>query len=150
MSETKIVVEEKRIDLSLNEIEATIVLGTSGPQGPRGSQLLSGASEPSPVIGLIGDHYIQVNSGKLYGPKTSSGWGEGVTVNPIDPESLGYVHVQLSPETQWNIIHPLVFVPNIVVVDSEGEVVEGFYEYLDENNIRATFSNPISGKAYLS
>jgi hypothetical protein len=150
MSETKIVVEERRIDLSLNEIEATIVLGTSGPQGPRGSQVLSGASVPSPVIGLIGDHYIQTSSGKLYGPKTSSGWGEGVPINAIDPESLGYVHLQLTPATQWNILHPLQFVPNIVVVDLEGEVVEGFYEYLDENSIRATFSNPFSGKAYLS
>jgi hypothetical protein len=150
MSESKIIVKDTRINLSLNEIEATIVLGNSGPQGPRGSQLLSGASDPSPVIGLVGDHYVQTSQGKLFGPKTSSGWGEGVYIGANDPENLGQVHIQLSPSTQWDITHTLQFVPNIVVVDPEGEVVEGFYEYLDTNNIRATFSNPLSGKAYLS
>lgn len=150
MSEAKVIIEEKRIDLHLNEVEATVVLGSSGPQGPRGSQVLSGASDPSPVIGLIGDHYIQTSSGRLFGPKTSSGWGEGVPIGGLDPENLGYVHVQLSPATQWNIIHTLDFVPNIVVVDLEGKVVEGFYEYIDDNTIRATFSDDFSGKAYLS
>jgi hypothetical protein len=150
MSETKIVIEERRIDLNLNQVEATVVLGSSGPQGPRGTQVLSGASDPSPVIGLIGDHYIQTSSGKLFGPKTSSGWGEGVYIGVNDPENLGYIHVQLSPATQWNIFHTLEFVPNIVVVDLEGKVVEGFYEYLEDNHIRATFSDDFSGKAYLS
>jgi hypothetical protein len=150
MSESKILIKDQRIKLSLNEVEACVVLGNSGPQGPRGSQLLSGASEPSPVIGLIGDFYVETSTGKLFGPKTSSGWGEGVYIGANDPNNLGQVHIELTPSTQWDISHTLQFVPNIVVVDPEGEVVEGFYEYLDDNNIRATFSNPISGKAYLS
>jgi hypothetical protein len=150
MSESKIIIKDQRVNLSLNEIEASIVLSNSGPQGPRGTQLLSGASEPSPVIGLVGDFYVETNTGKLFGPKTSSGWGEGVYIGANDPNNLGQVHVELAPSTQWDISHTLQFVPNIVVVDPEGEVVEGFYEYLDDNNIRATFSNPISGKAYLS
>jgi len=150
MSESKIIIKDQRVNVSLNEIEASIVLSNSGPQGPRGTQLLSGASEPSSVIGLVGDHYVETSIGKLFGPKTSSGWGEGVYIGINDPNNLGQVHIELSPSTQWNISHTLKFVPSIVVVDSEGEVVEGFYEYLDDNNIRATFSNPISGKAYLS
>jgi hypothetical protein len=150
MSESKIVIKDQRINLSLNEIQASIVLGNYGPQGPRGSQLLSGVNDPSPVIGLIGDFYVETSTGKLFGPKTSSGWGEGVPIGENDPNNLGQVHIELTPSTQWEISHTLRFVPNIVVVDSEGEVVEGFYEYLDESNIRATFSNPISGKAYLS
>jgi len=150
MSESKVIIKDQRINLSLNEIEATIVLGNSGPQGPRGSQLLSGTSDPSPVIGLIGDHYVQTSEGKLFGPKTSSGWGEGVYIGINDPNNLGQIHVQLAPSTQWDIVHTLPFVPNIVVVDLEGESVEGFCEYLDEKNIRMTFSEPLSGKAYLS
>lgn len=150
MSESKIILQDQRISISLEEVEATIVLGNSGPQGVRGTQLLSGASDPSPVIGLVGDHYVQTNEGKLFGPKTTSGWGEGVFIGNNDPNNLGQVHIELYPSTQWNIEHTLKFVPSIVVVNPEGEVVEGFYEYIDDNNIRATFSSPISGKAYLS
>jgi hypothetical protein len=138
------------VRVSIDGSDVVVSLGTAGPQGPRGSQLLSGASDPSPVIGLIGDHYVATTSGKLFGPKTSSGWGEGVFIGVNDPSNIGQAYIQLSPSTQWDISHTLQFVPNIVVVDPEGEVVEGFYEYINENNIRATFSSPISGTAYLS
>jgi hypothetical protein len=138
------------VRVNIDGSDVVVSLATAGPQGPRGSQLLSGASDPSSVIGLIGDHYVATNSGKLFGPKTSSGWGEGVFIGVNDPSNIGQAFIQLSPSTQWDISHTLQFVPNIVVVDPEGEVVEGLYEYLDDNNIRATFSNPISGKAYLS
>jgi hypothetical protein len=150
MAEVKVTVNDTPMNLTVEETEAVIYLGVSGPQGPRGSQLLSGEGDPSPVIGLIGDHYIQTSNGKLFGPKTSSGWGEGVYIGANDPNNLGQVFVQLAPSTQWNITHTLQFVPNIVIVDSEGVVIEGFYEYIDENEIQATFSEAISGTAYLS
>jgi predicted phage tail protein len=50
----------------------------------------------------------------------------------------------------WNISHNLGFVPNITVVDSSGEVVEGSYEYPNATTVRLTFDGAFSGKAYLS
>lgn len=139
-----------RVEIAVCEQDVVILTGESGPQGPRGSQLLSGDGDPSISIGLIGDQYINTDTGYLFGPKTSSGWGVGVPLGNNDPDDLGQVYTQTSPSTVWNIVHTLTFVPNIIIVDSEKNVVEGSYEYISDNEITATFNIPISGKAYLS
>ena len=135
----KVVVVDARVDVEI---------GSVGPQGARGSQLLSGDIDPSPVIGLIGDQYLNTATLELFGPKTTSGWGEGVSL--FDPNFVGQTYNQTSPSTVWNVVHTLNFVPNIIIVDSDGNVVEGDYQYITDNHIVATFSSPISGKAYLS
>lgn len=58
--------------------------GDTGPAGPStngkdGSQFHSGTSTPT-TIGVISDFYFNTNTGQLYGPKTSSGWGAGVSL----------------------------------------------------------------------
>lgn len=63
---------------------------------------------------------------------------------------VSYVYTQTVPAQTWTINHGLSFVPNIIVVDSAGSVVEGDYIYQDEETIVATFSGAFSGKAYLS
>jgi hypothetical protein len=63
---------------------------------------------------------------------------------------LSYVHIQSVAQSTWNITHGLQFVPNITVIDSAGTVVEGSYEYPNNNSVVLTFSSPFSGKAYLS
>jgi hypothetical protein len=40
--------------------------------------------------------------------------------------------------------------PNITVVDSGGTVVEGSYNYPNENTVVLSFNGAFSGKAYLS
>ena len=150
MGEVKVTVVDARVDVIENGCETTITLGDSGPQGPRGSQLLSGDTNPSASIGLIGDQYINTDTGYLFGPKTSSGWGVGVPLGNNNPDDLGQVYIQTSPSTVWNIVHTLAFIPNIIIVDSEQRVIEGDYEYIDANRIVATFNQSISGTAYLS
>lgn len=71
-------------------------------------------------------------------------------VGEIDYGQLGYVHLQNSASTTWSITHGLGFIPNITVVDSGGTVVEGSYNYPDEDTVVLTFSSEFSGKAYLS
>lgn len=147
----KVVVADVRVDVVLEDSSVVVELGDSGPQGPpgpRGSQLLSGNVDPTSVVGLVGDQYINTDTVTLFGPKSASGWGEGVLL--IDSENLGQVYSQTSPSTVWNIIHTLEFVPNIIIVDSDGNVIEGDYQYINDNQITATFSNSITGKAYLS
>lgn len=121
----------------------------AGPQGARGSQVLSGSIDPSPTIGLIGDQYINTSTGMLFGPKTTSGWGTGVSLT-TGSDNLGQVYSQTTPSATWNIAHTLSFIPNVIIVDSEQNVVEGDYEYVDQNLIIATFTTAIAGTAYLS
>ena len=138
------------VQVTVTDSSVSVSLGTSGPQGPRGSQVLSGNVDPSPSIGLIGDQYINTDTGKLFGPKTTSGWGEGVYLGNNDPNDLGQVYTQTSPSTVWNIAHTLGFTPNITIVDDNGKVVLCDLEYISGNSTIATFSEPISGTAYLS
>jgi hypothetical protein len=151
VSDVKVVIVDTAVSVAVNETEAIINIGSSGPQGPRGSQVLSGAGTPSPAIGLIGDQYIDTANSYLFGPKTTSGWGEGVPLIASAPSGeLGQVYNQTSPSTEWNIAHTLGFTPNIIIVDALGNVVEPSLEYLSATQIRATFSQSTEGKAYLS
>lgn len=68
----------------------------------------------------------------------------------IAPATLGYVHTQSVASDTWVINHNMIFVPNITVVDSGGTVVEGSYDYPNNTTVVLSFSNPFSGKAYLS
>ena len=54
--------------------------GTNGTNGANGSTIQSGTGAPAPSIGAIGDFYIDLAAGMLYGPKTVSGWGAGVSL----------------------------------------------------------------------
>jgi len=54
--------------------------GDKGDPGQDGSQILSGASAPSSSVGNIGDYYWNASGFLLYGPKSASGWGNGVTL----------------------------------------------------------------------
>lgn len=150
MAEVTVSIVDTAVSVSVEEPDVTIVLGETGPQGPRGSQVLSGNVDPSPTIGLIGDQYINTDTGYLFGPKTASGWGTGVPLGNNDPNDLGQVYEQASPSTVWNIAHTLGFTPNIIIVDASGEVVECALDYISATQITATFSEAISGKAYLS
>jgi hypothetical protein len=150
VAEVLVSIVDSAISVNVDEAEVIISLGESGPQGPRGSQVLSGAGNPSSAIGLIGDQYINTDNGYLFGPKSASGWGVGVPLGSNDPNDLGQVYEQSSPSTVWNIAHTLGFTPNIIIVDTSGEVVEAALEYISATQITATFSESIAGKAYLS
>jgi hypothetical protein len=143
-------IEDNNVKVNVCENVAEITISNTGPQGPRGTQVLSGVGAPDISLGLIGDQYIDTNSGYLYGPKTSSGWGTGVPLGNNDPNDLGQIYTQTTPATEWNIVHTLAFTPNIIVVDTAGTEVEGDYEYVSPNHIRATFTSSLAGKAILS
>jgi hypothetical protein len=149
---TEIVVTavENVVNINVCENNIEILTATTGPQGVRGTQVLSGITDPSPVIGLIGDQYLNTSTGYIFGPKTESGWGIGVLLGMgLKISDVSYTHYQPVPLNSWNIVHPLEFVPNIIVVDLDGKVIEGDYEY-SGNTIIANFSNAITGAAYLS
>ena len=150
VNEPQVVVTAIEENISLNVCENIIDVSVSesGPQGPRGTQVLSGDTDPSIVIGLIGDQYINTSTGYIFGPKTESGWGTGFRLG-LTLNDIAHAHYQTTASNVWNIVHTLEFTPNIVVVDLDGNVIEGDYEY-NGNTIVANFSNAITGAAYLS
>lgn len=94
----------------------------------RATQAKLGAGATTPVAGK-----------QLVGTATGSEWQERT-----------YRHVQGAAVTVWNIPHNLSCRPSISVVDSAGNLVIGQVEYLDDNNVRLTFSAAFGGEAYLN
>lgn len=61
-----------------------------------------------------------------------------------------FVHDQGTPATEWNIEHNLGKKPSVVVYDSAGTEVIGDIKYIDDDNVRISFSAAFSGKATLN
>jgi hypothetical protein len=141
-------VNETNVDINLTEQIVNVDLGTSGPQGPRGTGLLNGVGVPLADLGINGDFFLNTTNMNLYGPKTDSGWGTPTDL--VGSQELGYVHIQSVPSAVWNVTHGLGFTPNITVVDTAGTVVEGSYNYPNSSTVVLTFIGAFSGRAYLS
>ena len=153
MADVVVSVADVSVDVVVCENDVVVLSSEIGPQGPRGTQVLSGAGNPSSVIGLIGDQYINTTTGMLFGPKTESGWGSGVLLGTgLLIDDVAYTHYQTIASDTWSILqtqHNLQFTPNVTVVDLNGNVIEGDCQYMS-GNITITFSQAIAGLAYLS
>lgn len=137
------------------EVETTeneVVVSDTGQPGPRGNSILNGTEVPTstfPENAVEGDFYLKIPEYLLYGPRTFDGqWGDPVDLFTL-PESF-HLHVQNDPSTTWIIDHTLQFFPNVTVVNSAGDQVEGSVIYNNQNRVTIEFSTAFSGKAYLS
>lgn len=148
MAELKVEIDQVVNNITIDEENVVIELGTSGPQGARGTGILNGTSAPSNSVGILGDFFLNTTNMNLYGPKTESGWGSPTDL--VGSQELGYVHIQEVASATWSITHGLGFTPNITVVDTAGTVVEGSYNYPNSNTVVLTFIGAFSGRAYLS
>ena len=54
--------------------------GQQGTPGPAGSQLFEGSGLPASTRDNVGDFYINGQTDSVYGPKTLSGWGTGISL----------------------------------------------------------------------
>jgi hypothetical protein len=54
--------------------------GPAGANGQPGSVIYSGTTMPAATTGAIGDFYLNISTGLLYGPKTTTGWGMGFSL----------------------------------------------------------------------
>ena len=61
-----------------------------------------------------------------------------------------YTHLQNTASSEWNITHTLGGKPVVTVVDSAGTVVIGEVQYINNTEVKVTFSSPFSGTAYLT
>ena len=148
MAELKVEIDQIVNNITIDEENVVVELGTSGPQGARGTGILNGTTAPDNTIGIIGDFFLNTTNMNLYGPKTESGWGSPTDL--VGSQELAYMHIQENASATWSITHGLGFVPNITVVDTAGTVVEGSYNYPNANTVVLTFVGAFSGRAYLS
>lgn len=73
-----------------------------------------------------------------------------ITVGGVNQPTVAYGHTQTVASTTWIISHNLGWYPNITVQDSSGATIEGDITYTSNRVLTLTFSEAITGKAYLS
>lgn len=101
-------------------------------------------SYPTTTYG--GNYYTDV----AFRPGTGSPWPLAMEGGGGSTMTVSYTHVQSTPASVWSITHPLTFLPNVTIVDSADDVVEGDVSYDSSTLITCTFNGAFSGKAYLS
>jgi len=67
-----IYVTQQNNEITVTESNNEVIVATSGYQGAKGSQILTGNGAPSSSLGLQGDFYIDKSSYYVYGPKISN------------------------------------------------------------------------------
>jgi hypothetical protein len=64
--------------------------------------------------------------------------------------ALRYTHTQTAAISTWTIVHNMGYMPNVTVIDSGGNDVEGSIVYNSTDTLTISFSAEMSGVAYLS
>ena len=68
----------------------------------------------------------------------------------VEKTSLScFEHIQPTSSAKWDIQHDLGTYPTVTTLDALGNLIVGETTYLDSNRVIVSFSEPISGKAYL-
>lgn len=149
MATKKVKIEPSSTNVEGGPKEKIIVRakGATGAKGPTGYSFIQGQGVPSNTLGLDGDSYLDTTTSYIY-KKIN-----GVWQNPQALLSVGlfsYTYEKQINTLIWNITHNLGFKPNIIVMDYGSNQVECDIEYVNENSVKLTFSEAVSGYAYLS
>ena len=124
------------------------VRGAQGTQGVQGTQGLgTQGTQGSVGTGTQGTIGAQGTSGTA---GSTDSLTEGTTNKYFTVGRVSYEHTQGSTSNSWVINHNLGFKPNVTVVDSAGNIVEGEISYTNSNSITVSFQSAFSGYAYLS
>jgi hypothetical protein len=135
--------------------------GTQGVQGARGTQGVQGTqglgtqgtqgSVGTATQGTQGTIGVQGTSG-IAGAAldNTDDLTEGTTNKYFTVARVSYDHMQGAASSSWSITHNLGFKPNVTVIDSAGNIVEGEIAYTNSNSLTVSFQSAFSGNAYLS
>ena len=113
--------------------------GGGATTGAQGTQGLTGAQGAAGVQGISGAAIDNTDD-----------VAEGTTNKYFTIGRVSYEHTQGVTSASWVITHNLGFKPNVTVVDSAGNIVEGEIAYTNSNSLTVSFSSAFSGKAYIS
>ncbi len=98
--------------------------------------------DPGMFVYVIATEKLYVYKNNTWVEWSGSGGGSG--------GSTSQVFEFPTPETEWTISHNLGIYPSVQTVDSENEMVIGEIKYTNNNTIIITFSEAVSGKAYIN
>lgn len=73
-----------------------------------------------------------------------------VVIPTPDPVDSTYVFTQSTVSTLWDINHNLGQFPAVITTDPNGSVILGEVLYVSSNEVTVSFSQPVSGVAYLN
>ena len=119
-------------------VQGTVGAGTQGVQGTLGTG----------IQGTQGTAGLQGISGAAL--DNTDDLTEGTTNKYFTVARVSYDHMQGAASSSWSITHNLGFKPNVTVIDSAGNIVEGEISYTNSNSITVSFQSAFSGNAYLS
>ena len=75
------------VGLSLASVQCTKTVEERIVERERTNTILSGSTAPTATIGSVGDYYIDLTSVNLYGPKTTEGWGNPVSLRGLQGQN---------------------------------------------------------------
>ena len=58
----------------------TNTISSVGPAGSNNNLIYYASADPDASIGCLGDYYLDISKGLLYGPKTPYGWGAALAM----------------------------------------------------------------------
>ena len=119
-------------------VQGTVGAGTQGVQGTLGTG----------IQGTQGTAGLQGISGAAL--DNTDDLTEGTTNKYFTVGRVSYEHMQGAASSSWSITHNLGFKPNVTVIDSAGNIVEGEIAYTNSNSLTVSFSSAFSGTAYIS
>jgi hypothetical protein len=122
-------------------VQGTQGLGTQGTQGTQGS-VGTGTQGTQGTAGLQGISGAELDN--------TDDLTEGTTNKYFTVGRVSYDHMQGAASSSWAITHNLGFKPNVTVIDSAGNIVEGEIAYTNSNSLTVSFQSAFSGNAYLS
>ena len=119
-------------------VQGTQGLGVQGTQGATGT----GTQGTQGTAGLQGISGAAVDN--------TDDVPEGLTNKYFTVGRVSYEHMQGAASNSWTITHNLGFKPNVTVIDSAGNIVEGEIAYTNTNSLTVSFQSAFSGTAYIS
>jgi hypothetical protein len=122
-------------------VQGTVGVGTQGTQGATGTGA-QGVQGTAGVQGATGIGGAAVDN--------TDDVPEGALNKYFTVERVSYEHMQGSASDSWTITHNLGFKPNVTVIDSAGNIVEGEIAYTNTNSLTVSFQSAFSGTAYIS
>lgn len=122
-------------------VQGTVGVGTQGTQGTIGTGT-QGVQGTTGVQGATGIGGAAVDN--------TDDVPEGTTNKYFTVGRVSYEHMQGAANNSWTITHNLGFKPNVTVIDSAGNIVEGEIAYTNTNSLTVSFQSAFSGNAYLS
>ena len=96
----------------------------------------------------LATNVVNISTTGPQGPKGDTGSTGANGTNGINAGNFTFE--QQSNSASWSVTHNLGYRPAVVVQDYGKITIEGELNYIDANRLNITFSEPISGYAYLS